>query len=53
MTDPLAFVLSVVALLAVPGPTNTLLATAGGLGGVRRAIPLIPAEVTGSCSRSA
>src|SRR5438128_3283037 len=47
MTEPLAFVLSVIALLAVPGPTNTLLATAGGLGGVRRAIALIPAEVAG------
>src|SRR6478752_3236474 len=47
MTDPVAFVLSVIALLAVPGPTNTLLATAGGLGGVRRAIALIPAEVAG------
>jgi threonine/homoserine/homoserine lactone efflux protein len=47
MTDPVAFVLSVVALLAVPGPTNTLLATAGGLGGVRRAVALIPAEVAG------
>lgn len=47
MTDPVTFVLSVVALLAVPGPTNTLLATAGGLGGVRRAIALIPAEVAG------
>jgi len=47
MTDPVAFVLSVIALLAVPGPTNTLLATAGGLGGVRRAVALIPAEVAG------
>jgi len=47
MTDPVAFVLSVVALLAVPGPTNTLLATAGGLGGVRRSLALVPAEVAG------
>jgi len=47
MTDPLAFVLSVVALLSVPGPTNTLLATAGGLGGVRRSLLLVPAEAAG------
>jgi threonine/homoserine/homoserine lactone efflux protein len=47
MTDPLAFLLSVVALLAVPGPTNTLLASAGGLYGVRRAVMLVPAEVAG------
>ncbi len=47
MIDPLAFVASVLALLALPGPTNTLLATAGGLVGTQRAVRLIPAELAG------
>lgn len=47
MTDPLLFALAVLALLATPGPTNTLLATAGAASGLRRALPLIPAETAG------
>lgn len=47
MTDPLLFALTVLAILATPGPTNTLLATAGAASGMRRALPLIPAEAAG------
>ena len=35
MTDPILFLLAAAALLAAPGPTNTLLATAGAAGGLR------------------
>ena len=42
-----AFVLSVIALLAVPGPTNTLLAASGAAIGPRRSLLLIPAEISG------
>jgi threonine/homoserine/homoserine lactone efflux protein len=47
MTDPIAFVLGVLALLATPGPTNTLLATSGAVAGIRRSLPLILAEIIG------
>lgn len=47
MTDPIAFLLAALALLAIPGPTNTLLATAGATLGFRRALRLIPAELAG------
>lgn len=45
MTDPLLFALTVLVILATPGPTNTLLATAGAAGGVRGAcrLPLVEA----------
>lgn len=46
-TGVVTFVATTLALLGLPGPTNTLLATAGGLMGVRRAIRLIPAELSG------
>ncbi len=47
MTDPLAFVLACLAVLFVPGPTNTLLATSGALCGVRRSLGLPVAELMG------
>ena len=45
MTDPWLFVLAVATLLGTPGPTNTLMATAGALSGPRAAWPLLFAEV--------
>ncbi|MFY8031875.1 MAG: hypothetical protein ACOVO5_08585 [Devosia sp.] len=39
MTDPLLFLAAVLTLLGTPGPTNTLLATAGATAGVRRSLP--------------
>lgn len=47
MTHPLTFALAVITLLAVPGPTNTLMAAGGGLMGFRRALKLIPSELLG------
>jgi len=47
MQDPLLFALTVLAILGTPGPTNTLLATAGANVGFRRALPLMPAEAGG------
>lgn len=40
-------ILGVFVLLVTPGPTNTLIALAGGERGLRRALPLIGAEVAG------
>ncbi len=47
MTDPLAFFLACAAVLFVPGPTNTLLATSGAAGGFRRSLTLPLAELIG------
>lgn len=41
------FVLAVLALLATPGPTNTLMAAAGAQRGVARALPLLVGELGG------
>ena len=41
------FIAASAALLIVPGPTNTLLATSGAAIGVRRSIPLLAAELCG------
>jgi threonine/homoserine/homoserine lactone efflux protein len=41
------FLLGVLGLLLVPGPTNTLLATSGALAGVRRSLRLLPCELIG------
>ncbi|MFI5407889.1 LysE family translocator [Kaistia sp. UC242_56] len=47
MTAVPTFILAVLALLAVPGPTNTLLATSGAAIGMRRSLRLVPAELAG------
>jgi threonine/homoserine/homoserine lactone efflux protein len=47
MSDPLAFCVAVLALLATPGPTNTLLAAAGAIGGWPASLRLMPAELAG------
>lgn len=47
MLDPIDFVLAVIALLATPGPTNTLLAASGATIGFQRALILLPAEMSG------
>ena len=47
MSDPAAFLLAVLALLATPGPTNTLLAASGAGMGFGRSLPLVPAELSG------
>jgi threonine/homoserine/homoserine lactone efflux protein len=47
MEDPVLFSLAVLAVLGTPGPTNTLLATAGATAGLRRSLPLIGAEAAG------
>jgi threonine/homoserine/homoserine lactone efflux protein len=47
MSDPIVFALLVLALLAVPGPTNTLLAGSGAMRGVLRSLPLLLGELLG------
>lgn len=47
MTDPALFLLAVLTLLGMPGPTNTLLASAGAAEGVRAGLPLIGAALAG------
>jgi threonine/homoserine/homoserine lactone efflux protein len=43
----LPFILATASLLAIPGPTNTLLATSGAAIGVSRSLPLLAAELAG------
>lgn len=47
MMDIPTFILGAIALLATPGPTNTLLATAGATRGIRSSLPLLLAEAGG------
>ncbi len=47
MADPTVFAVAVLAVLATPGPTNTLMAVAGATLGMRKGLQLIPAEVAG------
>ncbi len=47
MNDPFLFAVAVLAILATPGPTNTLLATAGATRGFVRSMPLLVAEAAG------
>ncbi|HHY49369.1 MAG TPA: lysine transporter LysE [Alphaproteobacteria bacterium] len=46
MTDPVQFILAVLTLLITPGPTNTVMATAGS-GARRSPLPLLAAELFG------
>lgn len=47
MESLLPFVLAVLALLATPGPTNTLMAAAGAQRGVGQSLPLLAGELGG------
>jgi len=47
MQSTLGFVLALLAILSVPGPTNTLLATSGATVGLARSLPLLLCELTG------
>lgn len=42
-----AFAYAVLALLAAPGPTNTLIGVAGAQGGMRRVFSILPYELAG------
>lgn len=47
MENTSLFIITVLTILGVPGPTNTLLATSGATTGWRRSLKLIPAEACG------
>lgn len=47
VSDLTAFALAVLAFLATPGPTNTLLAASGAAQGIRASLRLVPAEIAG------
>jgi threonine/homoserine/homoserine lactone efflux protein len=47
MNEIMTFTLGAVALLATPGPTNTLLATSGATRGVKASLPLLIGEAAG------
>ena len=47
MEDVVLFTLAVITLLITPGPTNTLLATAGATRGFRRSLHLLLGELSG------
>ena len=47
MTDKFSFIIVALALLATPGPTNTLLATSGAASGFRKSLVLLLGEFLG------
>ena len=47
MQSTVGFVLGLLAILTVPGPTNTLLATSGATVGLARSLPLLLCELAG------
>ena len=47
MANPVLFVSSVLVLLILPGPTNTLLGTSGATVGLKRSLPLLLGELSG------
>lgn len=47
MSNVLPFVLAVLALLATPGPTNTLMAASGAQRGLAKSLPLLAGELGG------
>jgi threonine/homoserine/homoserine lactone efflux protein len=47
LENPALFLASIIVLLIMPGPTNTLLATSGATVGFRRSIPMLAGELAG------